>query len=253
MLSLLQFKRRNTEASVFNLLFWWICVPWFVTASSWVLWRLRVRGRENLPRTGGALVIANHQSNLDPLLMGAVLNDRAPRMLARRTLQTDSPWPVPWMLRVGCRVIFVDQETADPGAMKAVIAELKAGRVSVVFPEGTRSVDGTMLDFERGVWLLIKRGGQPVLPIGIEGAFDVWPRKSRLRLRGRIVFHIGEPIPCEDLLAMGVDQALAFLHERVDTLRAEARAAIRVRSGGRWPLAGPADIQNGSPSCTAGT
>ena len=52
---------------------------------------------------------------------------------------------------------------------------------------------------------------------------------------------------------MGVEQALAFLHERVDALRAEARAAIRVRNGGRWPLAGPADTQNGAASCTVGT
>jgi 1-acyl-sn-glycerol-3-phosphate acyltransferase len=198
-------------------------------------------------------VIANHQSHLDPLLLGAVLHDRAPRMLARRTLQTDSPWPVPWMLRTGCRVIFVHQDAADPGAMRAVLRELHADRLSVVFPEGTRTEDGTMQPFERGMWLLIKRGRQPVLPIGIEGTFDAWPRKAGLRLRGRIMFNVGEPIAHEDLLAMGVDSAIAFLHDRVDALRAEARAIMRQRSGGRWPLPGPADESSGDASCTAGT
>ncbi len=253
MLSILQFRRRNDDRSAISHLVWYGLVAWSVGGVCWLLWRFRTMGRGRIPRRGAALVIANHQSHIDPMLLGIILRDRSPRMLARRSLLTDSPWPMPWVLRSGYRCIFVDRDSADPSAMRAVLGELHAGRLSVVFPEGTRSVDGTMLPFERGVWLLIKRGGAPILPVGIEGTFDAWPKGSGPRRKGRIMANVGAPIACDTLLEMGVDRALAFLHDQVDALRAEARAEIRRRTHGRWPLPGPADDYTGASSCTAGT
>ncbi|MDP7070196.1 MAG: lysophospholipid acyltransferase family protein [Phycisphaerales bacterium] len=252
MLSILQFRRRNGERSAAAQLIWYGLVAWAVGLTCWVFWRFRTMGRGRIPRRGAALVIANHQSHIDPMLLGIILRDRSPRMMARRSLLTDSPWPMPWVLRVGYRCIFVDRGSSDPSAMRAVLQELRSGRLSVVFPEGTRSLDGTMRPFERGVWLLIKRGGAPVLPVGIEGTFDAWPKGSGPRRRGRILANVGTPIPCEELLEMGVDRALEHLHDRVDALRAEAREVIRRRTGGRWPLRGPADEQTGGNTCTAG-
>ncbi|HCA38811.1 MAG: hypothetical protein CMJ63_03360 [Planctomycetaceae bacterium] len=237
----LQFRRRNPDRSPGGLLLWFTLVPWSVGFVFWLLWRFRVRGRKHIPRTGPAIVISNHQSHLDPMMLGIAIMDRAPRAMARRSLQTDAPWPIPWILRVGIQVIFLERGAADPAAMRAALNELKNGRVTTLFPEGTRSEDGAMRPFERGVWLLIKRGKAPVLPVAVEGTFDAWPRQSRPRLRGRVLVKIGEPIPCEQLLEMGVDGAIQFLHATVDTLRAEARAEIRRRSRGRWPLPGPAD------------
>ncbi|MCH2140955.1 MAG: 1-acyl-sn-glycerol-3-phosphate acyltransferase, partial [Phycisphaerales bacterium] len=141
----------------------------------------------------------------------------------------------------GFRVIFLERGAADPGAMRSALHELAAGRLAIVFPEGTRTQDGLIGAFQRGVWLLIKRSGAPVLPVGVEGTFDAWPRGSRPRLRGRVMLSIGTPIDNADLLEMGVDAGIAHIRERVDTLRAEARAEIRRRSRGRWPLPGPAD------------
>ncbi len=253
MLSILQFRRRNDERSAAGQLLWYGLVPWTVGLMCWLIWRFRTIGRRHIPRQGAALAIANHQSHLDPMLLGIILRDRCPRMMARQSLLTNSPWPIPYALRVGVHCIFVDRESADPGPMRSVLRELHSGRVSVVFPEGTRSLDGTMLPFERGVWLLIKRGGAPVLPIGVEGTFDAWPKGSGPKRKGRILVNVGETIPCEELLEMGVERALAFLHDRVNTLRAEARAEIRRRTRGRWPLPGPADEQTGAPPCTAGT
>jgi len=186
------------------------------------------------------------------MLLGIALYDRSPRMMARRSLLTDPLWPLPWILREGIRVVPVDRESADPSAMRTALTELKAGRLSVVFPEGTRTPDGCVQAFQRGIWLLIKRGRAPVLPIGVEGTFDAWPKGSRPRCRGRIMLNIGEPIANEELVAMGPDAALAHLRERVDALRMEAREDIRQRTGGRWPAAGPADRPLEDASCTAG-
>jgi len=162
-------------------------------------------------------------------------------MMARRTLYTDSPWPVPWLLRVGFRVIFLERGAADPGAMRAALHELAEGRLAIVFPEGTRTVDGRVGAFQRGVWLLIKRSGAPVLPVGVEGTFDAWPKGSGPRRRGRIMLSIGEAIDNDRLLDMGVDDGLAHVRSQVDALRCEARTELRRRSRGRWPLPGPVD------------
>ncbi len=228
-------------------------MPLLVGTCCRIVWHGRTRGHRNIPRTGPALVLANHQSHLDPMLLGIALHDRGPRMMARRTLEKDAPWPIPWILRRGVRVIAVDRDSADPAAMRAALTELQEGRVSIVFPEGTRSPDGCVKEFRRGAWLLIKRGGAPVLPVAVEGTFDAWPRDSRPRLRGRIMLNIGEAIACEDLVAMGPDAALAHIRSRIDGLRLEARREIRRRSGGRWPAPGPADRPLEVEPCMAGT
>jgi 1-acyl-sn-glycerol-3-phosphate acyltransferase len=240
-LSFLQFRRRNPDRSAGGLLLWYTLVPVTVGWLFWLLWRFRIRGRRNVPRSGATIVISNHQSHLDPMMLGIATRDRAPRAMARRSLETNSPWPIPWILRVGIRVIFLERGAADPAAMRAALHELKHGRVATLFPEGTRSEDGCMRPFERGVWLLIKRGKASVLPVAVEGTGDAWPRNSRPQWRGRIMVNIGKPIACETLLEMGVDKALPFLHAKVDALRAEARVEIRSRSKGKWPRPGPVD------------
>jgi len=252
MLRTFQFRRRNADLSAGRLLIWWTLVPIVVGTLFRLVWRTRVRGRRHIPATGPALVIANHQSHLDPMLLGCIISDRGPRMMARRSLYTDSPWPLPWILRVGYQVIFLDRGAADPAAMRAALTELQSGRVSIVFPEGTRTPDGHVQAFKRGVWLLIKRGGAPVLPIGIEGTFDAWPRGARPSRRGRIEVSIGEPVPAADLIAMGPDAALEWLRERIDAQREDASAGIRARSHGRWPGGRSERNTHEGESCTAG-
>ncbi len=249
MLSWLQFRRRNPSLPRTSLLLWWTCVPLFVGSLMRLIWRLRVQGRHRIPREGPALVICNHQSHLDPMILGCVLADRGPRMMARASLLTDSPWPLPWMLKNGFRIIPIDRDAVDPGAMRAAITELQEGRLSIVFPEGTRSEDGHLQEFRRGVWLLIKRGCAPVLPMAIEGTFDIWPRGRGPQTRGRMMVVIGEPIAHDTLLEMGPEEGLRFLAAQVESLRAEAMSSIRARSGGRWP--GPR-IREGDTPCTAG-
>ena len=99
-----------------------------------------------------------------------------------------------------------------------------------------------MQSFEKGLLLLVRRSRAPVLPIGIEGAYDVWP-KGRMfpRLHGGIALTCGNPIPSEDLLALEPSELLSRLRGEVDTLRLEARTILRERSGGRWPPPAPAD------------
>ena len=220
---------------------WWGLVPWGVGAVGRVLWGYRTVRRRNVPRHGAALVIANHQSHLDPLFIGVAVRDRGFRALARRTLMQDLPWFIAWCMRVGYQTILLDQDGPDPASLKASVHELRSGRLSVIFPEGERTPDGTVQPFQRGVWLLIKRSKAPVLPMGIEGTFDAWPRGSRPTMRAKVRLHVGDLIEHQTLIDMGPEKGLAYLRSVVDQLRLEARDEIRRRSRGRYPHPGPAD------------
>ena len=241
MLSFFQFRRRNSDRSWFAMILWWGIVPWSVGTIGRLLWGYRTVGIQRVPRTGPALVIANHQSHLDPMFIGVAVRDRGFRALARQTLMQDLPRFIAWCMRVGYQTIQLDQDGPDPASLKASVHELKSGRLSVIFPEGERSDDGTVQPFQRGVWLLIKRSGAPVLPMGVEGTFDAWPSGGRPTLHARALLHIGELIPHQTLIKMGPDEGLSYLRQVIDDLRMKARADIRRRSRGRYPRPGPAD------------
>ncbi|MBX3360099.1 MAG: 1-acyl-sn-glycerol-3-phosphate acyltransferase [Phycisphaeraceae bacterium] len=112
------------------------------------------------------------------------------------------------------------EEEGDLGAMRLVIERLKLGDAVIIYPEGSRTHDGAIHAFKRGATLIAKRSGCTVLPVAIDGAFDIWPRSRSLpRLfRGPLRVLIGEPIAASDLLAAGADAGLARLENEVRQL-----------------------------------
>lgn len=208
-------------------------------------YRVRYVGKENIPPTGGVLLISNHQSHLDPPLLGTGLGRRNMASLARVGLFGNRFFG--WMLR-GLGAIPLKQNESDTGAMRAAIAELKAGRILLVFPEGSRSPDGAVHDFKRGTWLLLSRADCLVLPAAVEGAFDAWPRERLLpRLFGqRCMVAYGPPIPSQELKAMGADQGLEHLARVIDAMRMDLRRRLRESSRGRLPRPGAGDGVRGA-------
>ncbi|HBZ96951.1 MAG TPA: hypothetical protein DEO57_03820 [Phycisphaerales bacterium] len=248
MFKFLQIRRRSSRRTWIGVLFWWTFVPSIVCRSVlWMFYRCRWYGYEHVPRHGAALFISNHQSHFDPVLLGVILRDRCPRALARETLRTDSKfWG--WMIGTAYDSIWLSQDRSDPGAMKVALNELAEGRITMIYPEGARTRDGSIQPFKRGAFLLIKRGKAPVVPAAIEGAHDVWPRgQSKPSLRGRIKVKLGEPIQAEELIEMGAEAALTLIHERIETMRLELREQMRRETGGSYPPPGPGD-QDGRTS-----
>lgn len=139
-------------------------------------WSLRVEGVHNIPRTGPVLLVANHQSFLDPVAIGLA----APRRLsylARKSLFTNRYFG--GLLRaVNC--VPIDQEGVGKEGMQAILGRLKAGRAVLVFPEGERCGDGALHPLRPGISLLIKRAQAPIVAVGIAGAFQAWPRSRKL-------------------------------------------------------------------------
>ncbi len=220
---------------------------WILLLALTLVYRARFYNTRAVPDSGGLLVISNHQSHLDPPLVGCAIRRRNMAAIARAGL-----FKVPvlglWLRAVGC--ISIKEDAGDAGAMRAAIEQLKAGRLVVIFPEGSRSPDGSLQEFKRGVWLMMMRSGVPVLPAAVEGCFDAMPRSRHFpRLFGqRVAVAFGTPIPHAELKVLGADAGLARLATEVEALRMDLRQKLRTASRGRVPRPGPGDTAWTPPS-----
>jgi 1-acyl-sn-glycerol-3-phosphate acyltransferase len=169
--------------------YYWFCYH-LIRICGRVFFRLRVLHRERMINHGPVILASNHQSYLDPPLVGSVA-DRAIFFLARKTLLDGAffGWLLPKL-----NVIPVDQEGGDRSALKALIRILKAGEGTLVFPEGERTLDGHLCPALPGLGFVIAKTLAPVVPMRIFGAREAWPRGSgRVRFRP-ITVVVGEPI-----------------------------------------------------------
>ena len=161
-----------------------------------MFFRGEVVGAEHLPPTGGFLVAANHVSFLDPPFIGS----QVPRQLAyfaRKTLWKGgfASW---WLDAVG--TIPVDRDGGqDVSAIKRVLKAVKDERGLILFPEGTRSLDGKLQRAKAGVGLIACRTQVPVVPARIFGSFEAFGKNAKLpRLGTRVTVVFGPPIPPSD-------------------------------------------------------
>ena len=175
------------------------------------LTRVRVVGAiEAVPRTGPVIVAANHASNLDPLVIAASLLPRLGRRLQWLGKRELFDWPVVgWMARNG-GVHAVDRSTADVEAYRLAKRILDEGHALFVFPEGTRSPDGTLQEARDGAAVLALRTGSPLVPVGIAGSYDRWPRGRKLpRPGGHVTVRVGTPFRLAEVLPDGLDRKAA--------------------------------------------
>lgn len=236
-----QFSRRIPGRSAFfNTFLAWVVTSTFVHVLLIALYGLRRYGKQHITPEGPAIYVSNHQSHLDPPILGVLVADRPFSSLARASLFRNKFFGglIRWL-----GAVPLEQGKGDIGAMKTALAELEAGRRILVFPEGTRTPDGTLQEFQRGVMLLIKRAKVPVIPLAIDGAYDVWPMHRKIpRFSGRVAVMAGEAIDAEQLLADGPDAALESLRRTIETMRLKLRREMRNYSGGRRPLPNAADV-----------
>lgn len=165
-----------------------------LTRWAWKLaFRPRLEGRERLPATGGALLCANHQSFLDIPLVSH-LTRRHVSFVARASL-AESGF-LAWVMRESGAVL-IHPGRPDRAALREMVAHLEAGDLVAIFPEGSRTWDGSLGDLRAGALLAARQAGVPVYPIGIRGAFEAWPRKRKLPRPRRVAARVGAPIDAD--------------------------------------------------------
>ena len=147
-----------------------------------VIFKIEIKGLENIPKKGPVIICSNHISFLDPPVIGALLNRRIYFMAKEELFK--NPF-LKLLLGTGLGAFPVKRGTADLSAIKTALSYLKKGRAIGIFPEGTRSKTGQLQKAEPGVAMLAIKGNAPVVPIGIKG---------RYRLFSKIIINIGKPI-----------------------------------------------------------
>jgi 1-acyl-sn-glycerol-3-phosphate acyltransferase len=162
-------------------------------AISQVWFRYRFSGKGSVPITGPVLLVSNHQSHLDPVLVGLAC-PRQLKFLARQGLFF---WPFSWWIRA-LGAVPIDRNRGSFGGIRTTVKLLKEGEAVVVFPEGSRTPDGKMRPLLPGFCLLARRSGATIVPVAINGAFAAMPRGSFLVRPHRIVLAFGRPIRPDD-------------------------------------------------------
>ncbi len=236
---LLELRRRAPTMTFAQAFFGWTIIYLLVLVSLVVVYRVRRRGRANVPSSGPVVYVANHQSQYDPPIIGLVVGDRPFSALARSGLFECAPFG--WLIRL-LGAISLRQGKGDASALRAAIEVVRRGGAVLIFPEGGRTHDGVMAEFKHGLLSILKRTPATVVPLAVEGAFDVWPRGRRYpRLVGRLAGMAGSPIPAEDLLAMEPAAAMERLRREIETMRLDLRRELRAATDGCFPAPGLAD------------
>jgi 1-acyl-sn-glycerol-3-phosphate acyltransferase len=193
---------------------------------------MRTEGYKHVPRTGPALLISNHQSFLDPVLIGLAAR-RHLCYLARHSLFRNPLFR--WLIS-SLGAVPINQEGFAREGLKTILEQLQKRRAVVVFPEGERTSDGNMVPLRPGIHLLIRRGDMPIVPIGIAGAFDAWPRWRAYPIpapllgapgKGTLAVSIGRPLHARQFANQPREQVLSQLFTELQKCKERAERLRR--------------------------
>lgn len=173
---------------------------------------LEIKGRDNIPMEGGAVVASNHISYLDPPLIGAIVPRQA-TFMARRGL-FDIKIPIMrWFIH---RYAFpVDREKIFPSTIKEAVRRLKGGELLVIFPEGRRSDTGELLEGKKGVGMIASLSNAPVVPTLVIGTDKALPVGGRWLRRAKVRVIFDKPMDFSTINASGLQNASHNKHEIV--------------------------------------
>jgi 1-acyl-sn-glycerol-3-phosphate acyltransferase len=185
--------------------------------------RLTTAFETELDPEASYIYMANHQSLFDiPALIAGAPGET--RFMAKRSL-----FQIPlfgWALKAGG---FVSIDRKNQGRARAgfssAMRELRSGASVVVFPEGTRSLDGRLLPLKRGGLLLAIRSGLPIVPVGVRGTLGIRSRASYAIRPGTAELHYGAPIPCSGVGVRELRQLEATLADRLSELAGVPRSS----------------------------
>ena len=195
--------------------FWYGTARVLATVALHTVLPVRYHHAERLTGEPPMIVIGNHQSWLDPVVIGFAIKKRQVTFMGKKELAANGL--IRGILKEA-GVILVDRHNTDMEAMRACMKALRSGEILGIFPEGTRHHEGVMREMETGVAMLALRSGAPVIPVLV----------PRLRWFHTVDCYVGEIIPTSDLREQGVNtQTCQALMERIS-----ARYAALIEQNG---------------------
>jgi 1-acyl-sn-glycerol-3-phosphate acyltransferase len=192
-----------------------------------LMFDVKVYGRRNVPRRGGVLLLSNHQSYLDPVVLGVHL-DRPISYMAKSELFEGGGF-FAWLIR-SLHAFPVKQGRGDVGAIKESINRLHQGHVLNIYPEGSRTETGEIEPILPGVALVVRRAGVPIVPVVIDGSFQAWPKMNKLFRPGRIRVMYGPPMHVNGLKP---DELVKLIDRTLRAMLSELRERRR-KGGAAW-------------------
>lgn len=186
---------------------------WFIMK---LLFRVRHRGRKNIPWRGPVLVVANHQSHLDPPAIGIGVFRRM-NYLAKKGLFTFKPFA--WLI-ASVDAIPLDQDGIGFQGIKETLRRLRNGEAVLIFPEGRRSLDGAMQPFRTGYVNIAVKSGAWIVPTAIAGSWNFMPphQKCPSFFHRAVRVEYGEPIKPADYENLSEPELHALVERRVGAL-----------------------------------
>ena len=215
--------------------------------------RITVEGAiDEIPRDGPLILTANHASNLDAVVLGSWLMPKLGRRIHWLGKKELFAWPIVGWAAANGGVHPVDRGAADVDAFRLARRILDEGHILFVFPEGTRSPDGSLQQARDGIAVLALRTGAPIVPLGIAGSNRVWPRGQKLpRPGGHVTVRVGQPFRPTELLPPDTDRRTAkglvttMIMERIAALLPPSQRGVYGRAA---PATAPDDVR--SPAAT---
>jgi 1-acyl-sn-glycerol-3-phosphate acyltransferase len=167
----------------------------------WAAWTLRVAGieltalgLENVAPGRPQVILANHVSWVDVLALACLIPKRY-RFIGKKELARVPLWGRAWVASGHIPIDRSDTNRAIESLERAARMVREDNSAIIIFPEGTRSADGSLLPFKKGAFMLALHAGIEVLPVGISGTRQIMPKGSWRVRRGRIIVRFGTPIP----------------------------------------------------------
>ena len=152
--------------------------------------RWSVFNAERVPLSGGVILASNHSSFLDPPLVGSGVH-REINYLARKSLFR---FPLFGAILRKVRAVPVDREGGGAAGLKVVLDRLNDGGAIILFPEGTRSLDGKLQPARSGIGLTVIKSSAPVVPVRVFGTYEAWGRHVRIPRPHKIAVKYGKPM-----------------------------------------------------------
>lgn len=173
------------------------CVPW-VYRLGWILFRLsfrwyfgwRAAGWENVPPTGPLILASNHASYMDPGLIGGSCS-RPITYLGRESLFRNPA--VRWLFQA-VRARPIDRDGTSGKGMRMILDRLATGDGLVLFPEGTRTLDGAMIPARAGIGMMVLKSEATVLPVRLFGTFEAFGKHRRFPRPSPVGIRFGTPL-----------------------------------------------------------